>query len=214
MDSYTWDFGEFGFGSVGSFEVLDSWGTTVSTSFSTYDDINFSVRTEETYYVKITGSSSFSTEQYSVVYKELAVLNSPAVFFDPVYSGTLSVGETIDVNVQVFDADGVPSYIGTGWILVDDEGNKTYLDESSPSLELDNAWSGSSLYFYGYFTDNAGFFEHSYDYSDIKTAYYIGEISAANNKASAGTIDLVIGEATTKTFAIVGRERKLSLMGR
>ena len=24
VDSYTWDFGEFGFGSVGSFEVLDS----------------------------------------------------------------------------------------------------------------------------------------------------------------------------------------------
>ena len=82
VDNYTWDYSEIGYGSVSKFEVLDSLGAIVATSYSVYSDINFTVNSAETYYVKITGST-YSTRQYKVEYSktgELVISNTPAVF--------------------------------------------------------------------------------------------------------------------------------------
>ena len=84
VDGYSWDFSEFGFGSVSSFQVLNSYGGIVDTSWSSFTDIDFTVESASTYYVKIEGPS-FGTEQYSVEYTRtgnLEVTNSAAIFSD------------------------------------------------------------------------------------------------------------------------------------
>ena len=55
VDGYSWDYTEFGYGSVSNFQVLNSYGGVVDTSYSTYSDIEFTVPVSSTYYVKIEG---------------------------------------------------------------------------------------------------------------------------------------------------------------
>jgi len=43
VDEYNWDFGSFGYGGVGSFELLSSTGLSLITSYSVYSDITFTV---------------------------------------------------------------------------------------------------------------------------------------------------------------------------
>ena len=97
VDASTWDWGQFGYGSVSSFEVLNSYGGSVVSSNSTYSDLAFTVDSPSTYYVKITGPS-FGNEQYSVKYEktgELAVANSAAIFSNASITGNHVAGQTI-----------------------------------------------------------------------------------------------------------------------
>jgi Ca2+-binding RTX toxin-like protein len=120
VDQYSWDFSNLGFGSVSRFELLDSVGATVDTSFSTFSNIDFTVYSSETYYVQIIGSSSFSEGQYRVEYTQTGNLevNSSAVFGDAFHVGELFPGEVISASVNYFDADGNSNdIVSTGWYL-------------------------------------------------------------------------------------------------
>ena len=109
VDGYTWDYSEFGYGSVSNFQVLNSYGGIVDTSYSTFSNIDFTVTSASTYYVKIVGPS-FGTEQYSVKYTKTGNLqntNSPAVFTDAKINGNFNVGESLTASIVYIDVDGV-----------------------------------------------------------------------------------------------------------
>ena len=87
VDDYTWDFANMDFGSVSNFKVLDSLGYIVDTSYTTFSDIEFTVLSEDTYYVLIEGPS-FGEAQYSVKYQktgELTNNNNTISFSNPEY---------------------------------------------------------------------------------------------------------------------------------
>lgn len=121
VDEYRWDLSEFGFGSVSEFRVLDSFGFVVDRSFSTYSDITFVVTSPETYYVEIIGGSSFSEEQYSVVYDKVGELNTapeiestpPLVALeDTTYSYSLIVSDVDGDDIYFDDLSSVlPSWL-------------------------------------------------------------------------------------------------------
>ena len=73
VDSYTWDWSSYGYGSVSRFQLLNSYGGVVDTSYSVYSDITFTVTTSDTYYAKIIGPS-YSEEQYSIKYTKTGEL--------------------------------------------------------------------------------------------------------------------------------------------
>ena len=80
VDSVDWDYLQYSYSSVSKFEVLDSFGWVVDTVYGSYTDIDFTVTTDATYYVKITGPS-YGEAQYSVSYEktaELQVFPNPA----------------------------------------------------------------------------------------------------------------------------------------
>ncbi|MDB4091699.1 FG-GAP-like repeat-containing protein [bacterium] len=102
VDGYSWDYTEFGYGSVSSFQVLNSYGGVVDTNYGTYSDIEFTVTASSTYYVKIEGSS-YSTEQYRVSYTktgELVSPNTPAVFSNSSETRNIVVDETITSSIN------------------------------------------------------------------------------------------------------------------
>ncbi|MDA9350832.1 hypothetical protein N9Q81_01790 [Planktomarina temperata] len=67
VDDVTFNFGFFG--NVSSFQVLNSYGSVVGTSYSTYPDINFSVTSPQTYYAKVNGPI-FGVAESSVSYSK------------------------------------------------------------------------------------------------------------------------------------------------
>ena len=75
VDDYTWDLVNMDFGSVSNFKVLDSLGYIVDTSYTTFSDIEFTVLSEDTYYVQIDGPS-FGEAQYSVKYQKTSELTN------------------------------------------------------------------------------------------------------------------------------------------
>ena len=118
VDGYTWDFSNYGYGSLSSFQVLNSYGSIVEESYNEFTDINFTVTSADTYYVKIIGSS-YAEEQYSVSYSKIVELNSPTDWdLSASYSGDLVSGETLDASIFYFDADGnSDGIVHTAWYV-------------------------------------------------------------------------------------------------
>ncbi|MDB4106246.1 Ig-like domain-containing protein [bacterium] len=159
VDGYTWDDAEFGSGSVSKFQVLNSYGGVVDTSYSTYSNIDFTVTASSTYYVKIEGTS-YGTEQYRVKYTKTGDLqnaNSPAVFSGASITGDFVVGGTLTANVTYFDANGVLNATPLTFWLADGEaiasGANTYTLIEGDAGKIITAWVG--------FYDDAANLEYS-----------------------------------------------------
>jgi len=111
VDSYTWDYINADYSSISKFQILDSAGYIVDTSYSSYTDINLTVTSSQTYYLKITGSY-YGKAQYSAQYTktgELTTLvNYPAIseFY---VDGNAIVGETLSIAGNYYDSNGIPS---------------------------------------------------------------------------------------------------------
>ena len=195
VDGYLWDYNEFGYGSVSNFQVLDSYGTVVDTSYSTISDIEFTVSVSSTYYVKIEGSS-FGTKQYSVSYTktgELVASNTPAVFSNASYTGNITVGETITSSINYYDTDGYSSVtqsagLFTGWYTRDNSGFLEYLGgDFNDTITLSEDMVGKTLLFNKGFTDGLSNPEFS-------AHYVVGVVKSANSSPT-GSISIT---GTTK----------------
>ena len=127
VDDYTWDFANMDLGSVSNFKVLDSYGYIVDTSYSTFSDIEFTVLSEDTYYVQIEGPS-FGEAQYSAKYQSSAV-NYPALGSNPIIIGSMNdgqytVGETVTADLFIADLNGYnANNVAVGWYLNKDNNN-------------------------------------------------------------------------------------------
>ena len=195
VDGYTWDYTEFGYGSVSKFQVLNSYGGVVDTNYSTYSNIDFTVPVSSTYYVKIEGSS-FGTEQYSVSYTktgELVFSNTPAVFSNASYTGNITVGETITSSINYYDPDGYSSVtqsagLLTGWYTQDSSGYLEYLGvDYDDTITLTEDMVGKTLLF------NKGFFD-GLDNIESSANYVVGIVKSANSSPT-GSISIT---GTTK----------------
>lgn len=118
VDDFTWDFSSTNFGFVSRFELLDANGFVIAASHSSFSDIDFSITSPGTFYVKVIGSS-FGEQQYRVSYSRIGDLNTPAVFApEASYVGELKPGGVIDASVIYYDLDGNSDNITyTGWYL-------------------------------------------------------------------------------------------------
>ena len=195
VDGYTWDDTEAGYGSVSEFQVLNSYGGIVDTSYSTYSNIDFTVTSSSTYYVQIEGSS-YSTEQYRVSYtktRELVSSNTPAVFSNASYTGSITVGETITSSINYFDADGYSSVtqsagLFTGWYTQDTSGFLEYLGgDFDDTITLSEDMVGKTLLFSKGFTDGLS-------NSEFSENYVVGVVKPANSPPT-GSISIT---GTTK----------------
>ena len=83
VDDYTWDILNLDIGSVYKFEVLDSFGYIVASSYSTYSDINFNVNLSSTFYINYW--SKFWRVTIQLIYSKIET-NSPTIFDVPTYS--------------------------------------------------------------------------------------------------------------------------------
>ena len=182
VDSNTWDFFSFDFGSPSEFGIYDQFGFLVANSFSTFTDVEFSVSASSTYYAYVKGPI-FGTAQYSIVYDEVVTTNSPAVFSNPTYVGTLQAGTSVTASALYLDLDGnTDNIVLTGWFLDDGDisnGYETVLTDYTSydgTLDLNADWIGKTLHF------NVGFFD---DAGNLETSqiWEIGEIKSANNSA-------------------------------
>ena len=98
VDDYTWDWGNYDLSSIGSFQVLNSYGYSITAlpNYSSFLDINFTVVSSETFYVMVTGPS-YGEAQYSIEYtKAPAVVNYPAIS-NLYVDGSAVVGEELSV---------------------------------------------------------------------------------------------------------------------
>jgi len=182
VDSNTWDLFSFDFGSPSEFGIYDQFGFLVANSFSTFTDVEFSVSTSSTYYAYVKGPI-FGTAQYSIVYDEVVSTNSPAIFSNPTYVGTLHAGTSVTASAVYLDLDGnTDNIVLTGWFLDDGDisnGYETVLTDYTSydgSIDLNTDWIGKTLHF------NVGFFD---DAGNLETSqiWEIGEIKSANNSA-------------------------------
>ena len=163
VDHLTWDYTSVSnnFGSVSRFELLSSSGYVLQTSYSTFSDISFTVTSQDTYYVRIVGSS-FSERQYSVSYTKTGELNgnNPAIFGSAYYNGALDVGETITGSVQYSDLDGnSDNIVLTTWYV-----NDVYQGISNEYV-ITSDDAGKNLYFKFAFYDDLNNLEISGMYS-------------------------------------------------
>ncbi|MDA9007184.1 hypothetical protein N9J36_06170 [Litoricola sp.] len=182
VDSNTWDFFSLDFGSPSEFGIYDQFGLLVANSFSTFTDVEFSVSNSSTYYAYVKGPI-FGTAQYSIVYDEVVTTNSPAIFSNPTYVGTLQAGTSVTASALYIDLDGnTDNIVLTGWFLDDGDisnGYETVLTDYTSydgSIDLNTDWIGKTLHF------NVGFFD---DAGNLETSqiWEIGEIKSANNSA-------------------------------
>jgi len=176
VDEYNWDFGSFGYGSVGSFELLGSTGLSLSTSYSVYTDIIFTVNSPSTYYVKIKGSSGFSEAEYRVSYTKTGELIDPNVSTvwgtSASFTGTLVPGSTLDAGITYFDANGnSDNSVGTGWYV-----NGIY-QGLSETLTLTTSDVGKEITFDFSLIDDDGYYEQS-------PVYTAGTVTVANATAT------------------------------
>lgn len=178
VDETTWDYSSANLGSVSYFQVLDSSGAVVSTSYSTFSDIQFVVTSPDTFYIKIVGSSSFSEQQYSATYTKTAELNSDAVWNSSAsYTGSLMSGGEIDASVIYSDADGnTDGVLFTAW----------YLDGAyqgvSDTYSLTDSSIGKTLSFAFAFTDDKG-------NAEISPLYTAGVVDYGANASSFTSLD-------------------------
>ena len=170
VDPYQWDDSEFGYGSVNKFQVLNSYGSIQETVYGTFSDLIFDVPFSQDYYVLIEGPA-WSTEQYQVSYTDLSeTSNDPASFSNPTFLGDLTVGSTVEANVDIFDLDGFSSEMyGVSW-LVDGDYVAAEVDNFLDNeIYLESSWVGSDLSFQVSFLDDLA----NYELSPI---YSVGEV--------------------------------------
>ena len=161
VEKWTWDYDNFAYGNVSKFSLLNSYGSVVETSYGHFSDINFTVETSSTYYVNIEGPS-YSEAQYRVKYEktgELSTTNSPAVFSNASYVGSLTVGSQVSTSIFYYDADGYSnvtqaSGLLTGWYTQDSSGYLEFLGGYyDDSIMLTEEMVGKTLLFSKGFTD-------------------------------------------------------------
>ena len=103
VDDTTWDVFNYDYGSVSSYNILNSLGYSVAHSYNTFSNLNFTVNTDETYYLKIEGPI-FGEAQYTASYEKISeLLNYPAIFSNPTYSGDLTVGSTVLTDLLAYN---------------------------------------------------------------------------------------------------------------
>ena len=173
VNDLTWDSSNFDSGSVSNFSVLDSYGSVVGTSYGSYADINFTVNSANTYYVKLTGGY-YSSAQYSLSYTktgELVNSNSPAIFGQSTYNGSASVGNFISVDEFIyFDANGnSDNFVDVNWYV---DGIYQNTTDSTGSFLLLSEYLGKNLSFKLSFFDDLGNFE-------ISNFYVVGTVLGA-----------------------------------
>ena len=179
VDEWTWDYDNFTYGNLSKFSLLNSYGSVVETSYSRFNDIEFTVETSSTYYVEIEGPS-YSEVQYRVKYEktgELSTTNSLAVFSNASYVGSLTVGSQVTTNIIYYDADGYSnvtqvSGLLTGWYTQDSSGYLEFLGgDYDDSIILTEDMVGKILLF------NKGFID-ALDNLETSGRYAIGLIEA------------------------------------
>ncbi len=163
VDDYTWDWGNYDLSSIGSFQVLNSYGYSVTAlpNYSSYLDINFTVVSSETYYVMVTGPS-YGEAQYSIEYtKAPAVVNYPAI--SNLYLGGSAVaGEELSVAGTYFDFNGIPGSPVSlfEWYRIDTNGNfSTVAGENGNTYNITSEDVGYYVGFTYAFYDSDGFTE-------------------------------------------------------
>ena len=179
VDEWTWDYDNFTYGNLSKFSLLNSYGSVVETSYSRFNDIEFTVETSSTYYVEIEGPS-YSEVQYRVKYEktgDLSKTNSPAVFSNASYIGSLTVGSQVTTNIIYYDADGYSnvtqvSGLLTGWYTQDSSGYLEFLGgDYDDSIMLTEDMVGKTLLF------NKGFID-ALDNLETSGRYAIGLIES------------------------------------
>ena len=186
VDYNIWDYSTIGIGGVSKFQVINSSGTIVANSFTIYSDIEFTVSSSDTYYVKIVGNT-FGDQQYSVNYSfygEIVADNSTAVWAAAgSYTGSLISGQTIDASVTYSDLDGnSDGIVATYWYL------DGFYQRQSETFTLADDHISQSLSFNFAFYDDAGNFE-------ISPFYIAGNISDNVNDVPTGAVT-ISGTAT------------------
>ena len=108
VDDFTWGFSNFDSGSVSSFSLLNSFGQTLDTKYSTFANIDFSVTSPGQYYVMISGPVGLDA-QYTVSYERTGdlVTNNLSIFSQATYYGSTEVGNSIAATVA-----GLPDSFG------------------------------------------------------------------------------------------------------
>ena len=163
VDYYIWDFNSLSdnWGSISRFELLSSTGNILETSYSTYNDISFTVITSDTHYIRIVGSKP-GERQYSVSYTKTGELtgNNSATFGSAFYSGLLDVGESVSGSVQYTDLDGnSDNIVLTIWYVGDE------FKGIADNYTIQSADAGQTLYFQFAFYDDLNNLEQSSMYS-------------------------------------------------
>ena len=172
VDNHTWDWTVSSFGSVSAFYVYDYNHVVVGSSFNTFSDIIFSSNGGG-YYVRIVGPT-FGTAQYSASLS-YSPLNTPAVFSNPSYSGTLEVGSFIYVDINYTDPDkNSDGLFTTTFYYTDTQGVSQQIDTTNFTILLTDNMVGSDIYYSVSYRDDLGFFEGS----DL---YVIGPVMSSNN---------------------------------
>ena len=172
VNDQTWDFSSFDYGSVANFSVIKSGGNVVETSYGAYSDINFTVNSTDTYYVKLTGTY-FNSAQYSVSYTKTGdLVNSPAVFGEAFYNGSAVVGSYIGASTTYSDANGnSDNSVGIRWYL---DGIYTGFTDSSATFLLLPEYLDKILSFRFSLNDDLGNFE-------ISSFYTVGVVLGATD---------------------------------
>ncbi|MDB2501579.1 hypothetical protein N9X03_03745, partial [Planktomarina temperata] len=184
VDSYTWDWSSYGYGSVSRFELLNSYGGVVDTSYSVYSDITFTVTTSDTYYAKIIGPS-YSEEQYSIKYTKTGELLGDTTA--PILT-SFSLPTTVDlasgegeliISASAFDAgSGVDQVV----VYFDQNVERAYSSGGSPST-----YSMAGLYGFGdSWVDGSSredwFLTKTNDLGTYKVAYVVAKDEAGNER--------------------------------
>ncbi|MDC6454790.1 hypothetical protein PQY68_06050, partial [Planktomarina temperata] len=118
----------------------------------------------------------------------MTALNTPTVWSDPVYAGSLNPGSTIDAGITYIDANGNSgNVVGTGWYV---DGIFQGLSET---FDLTSNHLGKEISFAFSLYDDDGFYEQSANYT-------AGTVWALNNDPTGAAIisgDAVKGETLT-----------------
>jgi len=165
VDDYTWDFANYDYFSISNFQILDGAGYIVDTSYSMFTDINLTVTSSQTYYLKITGPS-YGEAQYSAQYTKTGELtaftNYPAI--SSLYvDGNASVGEVLSVAGTYSDINGIPSaglISSIIWYRVNVDGIHTAIaNETGANYTLISEDGGFYVGYSYAFIDSDGFTE-------------------------------------------------------
>ena len=98
----TTDVFNYDYGGVSSYNILNSLGYSVAHSYNTFSNLNFTVNTDETYYLKIEGPI-FGEAQYTASYENFRVIELSCNFFQSYLFWDLTVGSTILTDVTYID---------------------------------------------------------------------------------------------------------------
>ncbi|WP_282058851.1 hypothetical protein, partial [Lentibacter algarum] len=145
VNAYTWDFSNVGYGGISSFQLLNSYGGIVETSYSTASDIEFTVNSTSTYYVKVVGNY-YDDQQYSATYSRnddiTPVGDVTAPTLSAVYiNGTeFAEGDTVVGSITAFDTSGI-AYADIQYLFP--TGDYDYLELTDP--DGDGTFTASDL---------------------------------------------------------------------